>query len=69
MGRARVSTVLPPDSKERIHELGENEKDRAWFQKLDVVVPTVIRGAVESDVDGEEGRCFWQLLPEEEMKS
>jgi hypothetical protein len=31
-----------------------------------VIVATVIRGAGESDVDGEEGRCFWQLLPEEE---
>ncbi len=60
-----MSTVLPPDSKEKIHERGEDEKDRAWFQKLDVVVPTMIRGAGESDVDGEEGRCFWQLLAEE----
>ena len=36
-----------PTRKKKIHELGEDEKDRVWFQKLDVVVPTMIRGAVE----------------------
>jgi hypothetical protein len=68
MGRARVSTVLPPDSEEWEHKADRDDVVICWFQKWndgDNVGDALVSDR-KGDVIGDECRHSWLLPTEEE---